>query len=142
MPSDRIRLAVLPAAGRGVRAWPRTVHVPKVMLEVAGKPLLVRNLEILRDQLGIRDFVVLIGHLGEQIRAALGDGAAHGVAVRYVEVGDPGIGLARGLHLAKDLAREPFVCVLVDELYLGSNHAALIPPREPWEAVCAVTATD
>ncbi len=137
-----VRLAVLPAAGRGVRAYPRTIHIPKVLLEVAGKPLLVRNIEILRDQLGIRDFIVLIGHLGEQIRETLGDGSNLGVKVRFVEVTDPGIGLARGLQLARDLVHEPFVSVLGDELYLDSNHRDLLPPTEPWEAVCAVTTTD
>src|SRR5215208_4227825 len=81
-----IRLGVLTAAGEGVRAYPRTVHTPKVLLEVAGKPLLVHNLELLRDRLGIRDVVVLVGHMADQIRSCLGDGAAHGVSVRYVEV--------------------------------------------------------
>lgn len=142
MTSHGIRLGVLPAAGRGVRAYPRTVHIPKVMLEVAGKPLLLRNLEILRDQLGIRDIVVIIGHLGEQVRAFLGDGKAFGVTLRYVEVHDPGIGLARGLYLAKDLLPQPFVAILGDELYLGSNHAELLPPAEPWEFAAAVLETD
>lgn len=142
MPEVPVRLAILPAAGRGVRAYPRTVHIPKVLLEVAGKPLLVRNLEMLRDDLGIRDFVVLIGHLGDQVRATLGDGSAFGVSVRFVEVADPGIGLARGLQLARDLVKEPFVAVLGDELYLDSNHKKIVPPNEPWEAVCAVTTTD
>ncbi len=142
MTEPPVRLAVLPAAGRGVRAYPRTAYIPKVLLEVAGKPLLVRNLELLRDSLGIQDFIVLIGHLGEKIRSTLGDGSAFGVRVRYVEVRDPGIGLAKGLHLAKDLANEPFLAVLGDELYLDSNHGEILPPREPWEAVCAVTPTN
>lgn len=142
MPEAPVRLAVLPAAGRGVRAYPRTVHIPKVLLEVAGKPLLVRNLEMLRDELGIRDFIVLIGHLGEQVKTVLGDGSAFGVSVRFVVVDDPGIGLARGLQLARDWVKEPFVAVLGDELYLDSNHREILPPHEPWEAVCAVTATD
>lgn len=137
-----VRLAVLPAAGRGVRAYPRTVHIPKVMLEVAGKPLLQRNVEIVRDELGITDLVILVGHLGAQVRDHLGDGSKLGVRVRYVEVADPGIGLAKGLHLAKDLCREPFVVILGDELYLDSNHRELLPPHEPWEAVCAVARTD
>lgn len=137
-----VRLAVLPAAGRGVRAYPRTVHIPKVLLEIAGKPLLVRNLEILRDQLGIRDFIVLVGHLSDQIKNLLGDGSNHGVKVRFVDVTDPGIGLAKGLALARDLVNEPFVTVLGDELYLDSNHRDLFANGEPWEAICAVTKTD
>lgn len=140
--SDTIKKAVIPAAGRGIRAYPRTVHVPKVMLEVAGKPLIQRNLEILRDEFGILDIVVLVGHLKEQVKAFLGDGSGFGVRVSFVDVDDPTIGLARGLYLAKDLLQEPFVAILGDELYLDSNHASLIPIPEPWELAFAVTETD
>jgi dTDP-glucose pyrophosphorylase len=137
-----LRVAVLPAAGQGVRAYPRTVHIPKVLLEVGGKPLLQRNLELARDELGIREFVLLVGHLGEQVRRLFGDGSQLGVQVRYVEVGDPGAGLAKGLLRARHLVDEPFLTVLGDELYIGSNHRALWPQPEPWEAVCAVIETD
>ena len=139
--ATRPRLGVLTAAGKGVRAYPRTVYVPKVLLEVGGKPLLVRNLEILRDDLGIRDIVVLVGHLQEQVRELLGDGSAFDVTLRYVDVKDPGIGLAKGLELAREHLTEPFVTILGDELYLGSNHAELIGDGE-WEAILAYQASD
>ena len=132
-----IRLGVLTAAGKGVRAYPRTVYVPKVLLEIGGKSLLLRNLEILRDDLGIRDVTVLVGHLQDQVRGYLGDGSRFGVTVRYVEVEDPSIGLARGLQLAREHLAEPFVTILGDEFYMGSNHAELLRVDEPWEAVCA-----
>ncbi len=140
--SSSIRLGVLTAAGQGVRAYPRTVHTPKVLLEVAGKPLLVHNLEILRDRLGITDVVVLVGHMAEQVTTCLGDGSEHGVAVRYVHVRDVKAGLARGLLDAKELLQAPFVMILGDELYLGSNHERLLPLPEPWEAACAVLETE
>lgn len=142
MSGSPIRLGVLPAAGAGVRAYPRTVYVPKVLLEIAGKPLIVRNLEILRDRLGIRDVVVIVGYLADQVRAVLGDGSAHGVRLRFVDVGDPKMGLARGLYQAKQHLTEPFVAILGDELYLDSNHGALLPLPEPWEAACAVLRVD
>lgn len=142
MASPAIRLGVLPAAGRGVRAYPRTAHVPKVLLEVAGKPLLQRNVEILRDQLGVRDLVVITGHLAGQVREFLGDGRRFSVNVRYVDVPDPAIGLARGLASARSLLSEPFAMILGDELYRDTNHAGLAAVDEPWEAVCAVCETD
>jgi dTDP-glucose pyrophosphorylase len=132
-----LRLGVLAAAGRGTRAGPRTVCVPKVLLEVGGKPLLVRNLEILRDQVGIRDIVVLVGHLEEQVRGLLGDGSRFDVAVRYVTVSDPGVGLAHGLGLARGQLAGPFMVILGDELYLDSNHAELKHFGPEWEATCA-----
>lgn len=137
-----IDLALIPAAGQGVRAYPATTWVPKVMLEIAGKPLIQRNIEILRDQLGIRDFVVIIGHLGEQIRELLGDGSELGIKVRYVECEDPKIGLARGILLAEPMMDRPFVSILGDEIYLGSNHGDLKVPDGDYFAVCAVQRTD
>ena len=142
MSDPPIRLGVLPAAGAGVRAYPRTVHVPKVMLEIAGKPLLQRNLEILRDRFGIRDIIVIVGHLGDQIRDHFGDGDGFDVRVRYVDVGDPKLGLANGLAQARDLLTEPFAAILGDELYLDSNHDKLLPIDGPWEAACAVLRTE
>ena len=65
---------VIPAAGEGIRTYPATRYIPKVLLEIAGKPLIVRNAEILRDQLGVRDISVIIGHLGDQIRMSWAQG--------------------------------------------------------------------
>ncbi|HEU4565472.1 MAG TPA: sugar phosphate nucleotidyltransferase [Gemmatimonadaceae bacterium] len=141
-----IRRALIPAAGRGVRAYPKTEYVPKVMLEVDGKPLIQRNIELLRDSLGIRDFTVIIGYLGEQVRQHLRDGDALGVRIRYVECPDVQRGLAYGVSLARDLFDEPFITVLGDELYIGSNHgelagAALCCGTEV-DAICGITPTD
>ena len=59
-----IRQALIPAAGRGVRAWPKTTRVPKVLLAIDGKSLLERNIELIRDSLGIHDFTIITGFLG------------------------------------------------------------------------------
>ncbi|MDX2167886.1 MAG: glycosyltransferase [Deltaproteobacteria bacterium] len=136
------RIAVLAAAGRGRRIHPRSENVPKVLLPVAGKPLLVRNLELLRDALGIRRFLCVVGHLGEQVRAALGDGQQFGVELRYVESLDVDGGLGTVFATVEPHIAEPFVLILGDELYLGSNHAALAAVAEPYVAVCALSPSD
>src|SRR5688572_5897248 len=87
------RIGVIAAAGKGRRIHPRSSTVPKVMLEIAGKPLLVRNVELLRDALGIRDIHIVVGYLADQIRAHFGDGSAYGVRIRYVENPDVDAGL-------------------------------------------------
>jgi dTDP-glucose pyrophosphorylase len=136
------RIGVLAAAGRGRRIHPRSARVPKVMLEVAGKPLLVRNIELLRDSLGVRDIVAVVGHLHEFIRDRLGDGRDLGVTLRYVDNPRVDEGLGTVLSVLEPHVREPFVLVLGDELYLGTNHAALAEVAAPWTAVCAVHHTD
>ncbi len=137
-----IAKALIPAAGRGVRAYPKTDYLPKVMLEIDGKSLIERNIELLRNKLGLRDFIVIVGYKAEQIRARLGDGSAMGVELSYLTCPDVSVGLAKGMSLARELLTEPFVTVLGDELYLDSNHEDLLAtaPAE-FEAVCALLRT-
>jgi dTDP-glucose pyrophosphorylase len=133
---------VIPAAGEGIRAYPATRYIPKVLLEIAGKPLIVRNAEIMRDQLGLRDISVIVGHLGDQVREVLGSGESLGVNFKYLECSDPKVGLAHGLLPALDMLTEPFVAILGDELYLDSNHADLLKrDLSAAVAVCGVHRT-
>ena len=137
-----IDLGLIPAAGRGIRAYPKSSYVPKPMLEIAGVPLVQRNLELLRDAMGIREIVIIVGHLGEQIRSHLGDGSDFGVQLRYVECDDPDVGLAQGIALAEPLLQRPFATILGDELYIGSNHGDLREPEDDYFAVCTLMHTD
>lgn len=74
--------AMILAAGRGERMRPLTDRLPKPMLPVGGKPLIVWHLERLAAA-GIQDIVINHAWLGHEIERALGDGAAHGVRIRY-----------------------------------------------------------
>jgi MurNAc alpha-1-phosphate uridylyltransferase len=74
--------AFILAAGRGERMRPLTDHTPKPLLMAGGKPLIVWHLERLAAA-GFRDVVINHAHLGEQIEAALGDGAQWGLHIRY-----------------------------------------------------------
>jgi dTDP-glucose pyrophosphorylase len=137
MPAPRI--GVVAAAGRGTRLHPRSISVPKVLLEVDGKPLLARHLETMRDALGIREIRLVVGHLGHQIRAACGDGSAYGVTLHYHENPDVDGGLGTLFFVLERAGiAEPFLLLLGDELYLGSNHAALRGLPDGWDAVCGI----
>ena len=58
--------AIIPVAGIGSRLRPHTYTVPKVLLNVAGKPILAHILDIVQ-QLKITEVVLITGFLGEQI---------------------------------------------------------------------------
>lgn len=138
-----IRRALIPAAGRGVRAHPATRSIPKVLLELDGTTLLERNLRLVRDALGIREFIIITGYLGNQIRERCGDGSSLDVSIRYVECPRPEEGLARGLTLARGLLDEPFITLLGDEVYLRSNHAGLCAAwRDSLDGLCGVMETN
>jgi len=98
------------AAGRGERMRPLTDAIPKVLLEVRGKPLIVWSIEALARS-GVREIVINHAHLGHMIEAALGDGRRFGVAIRYSREAEPletAGGVAQALPLLGD---EPFLVV-------------------------------
>jgi len=137
-----VKRGLVPAAGAGVRAYPATNYIPKVMLEIGGKPLILRTIEILRDQCGIKDIFVIVGYMGDVIKAFLKDGSQLGVAITYIDCVNPSSGLASGLLLARDTLRENFVTILGDELYLNTNHAAIASfAREKFSAACGLMRT-
>jgi len=74
--------AMILAAGRGERMRPLTDHLPKPLLPVAGKPLIVWHLEKLAAT-GITEIVINHAWLGQRIEQTLGDGAAFGVRIQY-----------------------------------------------------------
>lgn len=69
------------AAGEGRRLRPLTARWPKPVLPVDGRPVIAVLLRELAAA-GIRDVTVVVGHLGEQVEALLGDGSAWGVELR------------------------------------------------------------
>ena len=70
------------AAGKGSRLAPLTDTVPKPMLPVAGKPLIQWQVEALA-RAGVKEIVINLHHLGEQIVDHLGDGTTYGLAISY-----------------------------------------------------------
>jgi MurNAc alpha-1-phosphate uridylyltransferase len=80
--------AMILAAGRGERMRPLTDATPKPLLEVGGKPLIGHHLMALKKA-GFAEVVINLSHLGEQIRAALGDGLDYGLNITYSEEGEP-----------------------------------------------------
>ena len=74
--------AMILAAGLGTRLRPLTDTTPKPLLPVAGTPMIVWNLLLLKRH-GIRDVVINLHHLGAMIPQALGDGSAFGMRIIY-----------------------------------------------------------
>ena len=98
------------AAGKGERMRPLTLHTPKPLLPVAGKPLIQWHIEALQ-RAGLDRLVINHAWLGEQLEAAFGNGAAYGVQINWSPEDLPletAGGILRALPL---LGGEPFVLV-------------------------------
>jgi MurNAc alpha-1-phosphate uridylyltransferase len=104
---------MLLAAGRGERMRPLTDTTPKALLLAGGKPLVVRLIERLAVE-GYRDLVINHAHRGEQIEAALDDGAQFGVRIRYSPEREA-LETAGGIASARALLGDaPFLVVNAD----------------------------
>lgn len=102
--------AMILAAGRGERMRPLTDTCPKPLLAAGGKPLIVWQIERLRAA-GFSEIVINHAHLGHLIEAALGDGAALDVRLRYSPEA-VALETAGGIRQALPLLGEaPFVVV-------------------------------
>jgi mannose-1-phosphate guanylyltransferase len=76
--------ALILAGGEGSRLRPLTSTVPKPVVPLVDRPFMAYMLEWLRRH-GVDDVVMSCGHLASGVRNCLGDGAAYGVRLRYVE---------------------------------------------------------
>jgi MurNAc alpha-1-phosphate uridylyltransferase len=101
------------AAGRGERMRPLSDVTPKPLLQVAGKSLIQRHLEALAAA-GIYEVVINLAWKGDQIRAALGDGARFGVHITYSDEGAEALETGGGIQRALPWLGERFVVVSAD----------------------------
>lgn len=104
--------AMILAAGRGERLRPLTDRVPKPLLPVAGKPLIVHHLESL-SRAGFTEVVVNLSWLGGQIRDLLGDGDGFGLSISYSEEPEA-LETAGGILQALPRLGERFIAVNAD----------------------------
>ena len=110
---------VLLAAGKGSRMAAFSSHIPKPMLPVGNKPLLVHQIEMLRE-VGITDIVVLIGHKGFEIARVLGDGSSLGVHLTYVEQTET-LGIAHAVGQLENAVEKPFLMFLGDIYFVAKD---------------------
>ncbi len=74
--------AMILAAGRGERMRPLTDLLPKPLLAVGGKPLIVHHIEKLKSA-GVTELVINHAWLGHKLVEVLGDGSALGVTIHW-----------------------------------------------------------
>lgn len=120
--------AMLLAAGRGERMRSLTNNTPKPLLKVAGKSLIEHHIEALARG-GVQRLVINTGWLGEQIRAALGDGSRYGVSIEYAIEPAKAYETGGGIHHALPLLSDPFIVVNSD-VWTDYDFAQLAPPEQ------------
>lgn len=114
-----------------------TSEIPKPMIKVRGKPILLHIIERLQKA-GVRNFLVVVGYQAQTIQEYFGDGTCFGLQIAYVTqtVQD---GTGRVVDLARDFAgAEPFILHYGDILVDAQNYVALVALPDNVEAIVSV----
>jgi len=143
-PTLVIMKAVVLAGGFGKRLKPLTDQMPKSMIEVLNIPIIEWQVRWLR-KFGVKDFVLCVGYMGEQIVDRIGNGSKFGTKVEYSVEKEP-LGTGGALKNAKNLlaGQDSFFMLNGDVLtqldpnnlhVAGSHIIALVPLRSPFGVV-------
>jgi len=127
--SDRVKTALLLAAGTGSRLRPLTLDAPKCLTVVGGKPILERLVDNLRAQ-GINKLVVVTGYLEQCIQEFLQQYAAD-IKVEYVF--NPVYQTTNNIYslwLARQAIQEPFLLVECDLVFDASMLDGMLQPNK------------
>ena len=118
--------ALILAGGKGERLRPLTDTMPKPMVSVSGKPILLHQVEWLRKA-GVTDVVFLAGYLWESIRDFFGDGREFGIQAHYsIEDTPLGRGGAIKLGFSSVPESEQTVAVLNGDIITDEPFSALV----------------
>jgi glucose-1-phosphate thymidylyltransferase len=125
-PAFRMKAVIL-AAGKGTRLRPLTEDMPKVLVEVAGKPLLTHVFDQLIG-LGISEFVVVVGYEKQQVIDRYED-SYRGIPITYAHQREQ-LGLAHALLQAEPFVDEPFALMLGDNVFRANLHDVVRRQRQ------------
>jgi N-acetyl-alpha-D-muramate 1-phosphate uridylyltransferase len=118
----KLPVAIL-AGGLATRLRPITETIPKALVDVAGTPFILWQLDDLRRQ-AFNRVVLCVGFLGEQIEAVVGDGSALGLSVSYSQDWPKLMGTGGALKQALPLLDSQFL-VLYGDSYLPIDFASV-----------------
>ena len=106
IPKKKSNIAVIMAGGRGKRLKPLTNNIPKPMLKVGNKPILLTIIEKFKDN-GYKKIILCVNYKSEIIKNFFGNGNKFGVEIEYVNE-KKRMGTAGALSLLKKKLLEPF----------------------------------
>jgi glucose-1-phosphate thymidylyltransferase len=106
--------AIIPVAGVGSRLRPHTYTHPKVLLNVAGKPIIAHIMDKIVED-GIKKATIIVGYLGDRIRNYLDTNYDIELDFIYQEERR---GLGHAIYMAKDTFKnDPLFIILGDTIF-------------------------
>ena len=122
MEKSKVGQAVILSAGLGTRLRPITDNLPKVMVPLGGKPLLLWHIEQLKRH-GVRDFFINLHYLPDVVRNYFGDGGKWGVKITYAYESEI-LGTAGGIKQFADQLGDVFF-VMYGDMFSLVNYSKM-----------------
>lgn len=116
-------VAVIMAGGKGTRIASLNKDIPKPMFRLWGKPVLEYAVRELVAQ-GIKEIILVVGHLGSIIKEYFGDGATFGAEISYITEEQP-LGTAGALYFLKEKVNDDFLLLNGDIIFSIDFHRLL-----------------
>ena len=138
--------AVILAGGKGMRFGADATDTPKPMAMLHGKPIISYIIAML-ETLGFRKLYIIVGYRKEMIIDYIGYGK-DGAKIEYINNDNidsaKKCGLSDAVFLMKGIVSSPFLTILGDEIYSGTNHRGMIDDftANSYDASFAVHKTD
>ena len=110
--------ALILAAGDGGRLGNLSSDNPKPLVQLLGLSLIERVI-LTSKQADIKEFLIVVGYLGDKIKAQLGSGNRYGVKIDYVENNDYQRENGVSVLKAKELLNESFILLMADHIFDG-----------------------
>ncbi len=106
--------AIIPVAGVGSRLRPHTYTIPKVLLNVAGKPIIGHIMDKIIAH-GFDAATVVVGYLGDKVKEYIT--ANYSIAVDFVEQ-EERLGLGHAIYLSRHtISKDPVLIILGDTVF-------------------------
>jgi glucose-1-phosphate thymidylyltransferase len=110
---------IIPMAGKGKRMRPHTLHTPKPLIPVGGKPIVQRLVEDIASMVDepINEIGFIIGDFGEEVEKELLDIAAQQGAKGKIYYQDVALGTGHAIYCAEPSLTGPVIVAFADTLF-------------------------
>jgi NDP-sugar pyrophosphorylase family protein len=126
------------AGGLATRLRPITEKIPKALVELAGRPFIDWQLDLLAEN-GIRHVVMCLGYLGEMVRDHCGDGSGRGMRLEYSFDGEQLMGTGGALRRARHFLGNDEFWVMYGDSYMDIDYRAVLAAFQRSDALGLMT---
>jgi NDP-sugar pyrophosphorylase family protein len=129
-------LTVIMAGGKGTRAASIAKDIPKPMLPIKDKPILEYQLDCLKRN-GLNEIILVVGHLGQQIKDYFGNGKTIGCNISYFTETEP-LGTAGALFKLEQLSNETDFILLNGDVIFDMDFSRMISFHKEKNALATI----